>query len=55
MGVLIEQFDVSVRNAQILQFVAAVAAGTIAGGSIGNHLGRKLVIWVSILGGCLSP
>lgn len=49
---LIEQFGVSVRNAQILQFVffAAVAAGTIAGGPIGDRLGRKPVIWVSILG-----
>lgn len=49
---LIEQFGVSVKNAQILQFVffAAVAAGTIAGGPIGDRLGRKPVIWVSILG-----
>ena len=31
-------------------FFAAVAAGTIAGGPIGDRLGRKLVIWVSILG-----
>ena len=49
---LMEQFSVSTRNAQILQFVffAAVAAGTIAGGPIGDRLGRRPVIWVSILG-----
>lgn len=49
---LIDHFGVSTRNAQLLQFVffAAVAAGTIAGGPIGDRLGRKLVIWVSILG-----
>lgn len=49
---LIERFQVSTKDAQILQFVffAAVAAGTIAGGPIGDRLGRKVVIWVSILG-----
>jgi len=49
---LIEQFQLSIKDAQILQFVffAAVAAGTIAGGPIGDRLGRKVVIWVSILG-----
>ena len=49
---LMERFAVSTRSAQILQFVflAAVAAGTIAGGPIGDRLGRKVVIWVSILG-----
>lgn len=49
---LMERFEVSTKTAQILQFVffAAVAAGTIAGGPIGDKLGRKLVIWVSILG-----
>lgn len=49
---LIDHFGVSTQNAQILQFVffAAVAAGTVAGGPVGDRLGRKLVIWVSILG-----
>lgn len=49
---LMEQFGVSIRSAQILQFVffAAVAAGTIAGGPVGDRFGRKIVIWVSILG-----
>jgi MFS transporter, FSR family, fosmidomycin resistance protein len=47
-----EKFGLSTREAQIFQFVffAAVAAGTIAGGPIGDRLGRKPVIWVSILG-----
>ena len=31
-------------------FLGAVAAGTIVGGSLGDRFGRKLVIWVSILG-----
>jgi MFS transporter, FSR family, fosmidomycin resistance protein len=49
---LIEKFHVSVRTAQIQLFVflAAVAVGTILGGPIGDRIGRKLVIWVSILG-----
>jgi len=49
---LMDQFGLSTRNAQVCQFVffAAVAAGTVAGGPIGDRLGRKPVIWVSILG-----
>jgi len=49
---LIEKFHLSVRTAQIQLFVflAAVAVGTILGGPIGDRIGRKLVIWVSILG-----
>jgi FSR family fosmidomycin resistance protein-like MFS transporter len=49
---LIEKFHLSVRTAQIQLFVflAAVAVGTIVGGPIGDRVGRKLVIWVSILG-----
>ncbi len=31
-------------------FLAAVAAGTIIGGPLGDRFGRKLVIWISILG-----
>ncbi|MBS0431903.1 MAG: MFS transporter, partial [Proteobacteria bacterium] len=31
-------------------FLAAVAAGTLIGGPIGDRIGRKTVIWVSILG-----
>jgi MFS transporter, FSR family, fosmidomycin resistance protein len=49
---LIERFQVSVSTAQILLFVflGAVAVGTFAGGPIGDRVGRKYVIWFSILG-----
>jgi FSR family fosmidomycin resistance protein-like MFS transporter len=49
---LIDQFDVSVRNAQIHLFVflGSVALGTLLGGSLGDRFGRKAVIWASILG-----
>jgi FSR family fosmidomycin resistance protein-like MFS transporter len=49
---LIHKFGVSVQNAQIhlFLFLAAVAAGTFAGGPIGDRIGRKYVIWGSILG-----
>nr|WP_307732917.1 MFS transporter [Massilia agri] len=49
---LIEKFDVSVEAAQgyLFLFLAAVAAGTFAGGPIGDRIGRKRVIWFSILG-----
>jgi FSR family fosmidomycin resistance protein-like MFS transporter len=49
---LIEKFRVPVGTAQLYLFVflAAVAAGTFAGGPIGDRIGRKRVIWVSILG-----
>jgi FSR family fosmidomycin resistance protein-like MFS transporter len=49
---LIDKFHLSVQAAQIHLFVflASVAAGTIVGGPIGDRVGRKYVIWVSILG-----
>lgn len=49
---LISRFHVSVRTAQIYLFVflGAVAAGTIIGGPVGDRMGRKPVIWCSILG-----
>ncbi|TDG09670.1 MFS transporter [Paraburkholderia guartelaensis] len=49
---LIDRFHLSVQAAQIHLFVflAAVAAGTIIGGPVGDRIGRKYVIWVSILG-----
>lgn len=52
MFYLIDAFGVSVRNAQIYLFVflAAVAFGTVAGGTLGDRFGRKVVIWFSILG-----
>jgi FSR family fosmidomycin resistance protein-like MFS transporter len=49
---LIHKFGLSVQSAQIHLFVflGAVAAGTFAGGPIGDRFGRKPVIWFSILG-----
>jgi MFS transporter, FSR family, fosmidomycin resistance protein len=49
---LINKFHVSVQSAQIHLFVflGAVAAGTIIGGPVGDRVGRKAVIWGSILG-----
>jgi FSR family fosmidomycin resistance protein-like MFS transporter len=49
---LISRFGVSVQSAQLHLFVflGAVAIGTIAGGPIGDRVGRKRVIWASILG-----
>jgi FSR family fosmidomycin resistance protein-like MFS transporter len=49
---LIDRFHVSIQNAQVhlFLFLGAVAAGTFAGGPIGDRLGRKYVIWCSILG-----
>ncbi len=49
---LIERFQVTTRSAQLHLFVFlfAVAAGTILGGPIGDRIGRKRVIWASILG-----
>ena len=49
---LITKFHVSVRTAQLdlFVFLAAVAAGTILGGPIGDKFGVRYVIWFSILG-----
>ncbi len=49
---LIHRFHLSVRDAQLHLFVflAAVAAGTVVGGPLGDRIGRKAVIWTSILG-----
>jgi MFS transporter, FSR family, fosmidomycin resistance protein len=49
---LIGKFHLSLGTAQIHLFVflAAVALGTFVGGPVGDRIGRKYVIWVSILG-----
>lgn len=49
---LIERFGISIGDAQICLFVflGAMAAGTIIGGPVGDRIGRKTVIWISIVG-----
>ena len=49
---LISRFHVSVASSQIHLFVlfGAIAAGTLIGGPVGDRIGRKYVIWCSILG-----
>jgi FSR family fosmidomycin resistance protein-like MFS transporter len=49
---LINKFQLSVQSAQVHLFVflGAVAVGTLIGGPVGDRIGRKRVIWVSILG-----
>ena len=48
----IETFGVSVQTSQLLLFLflGAFAVGVLAGGPIGDRMGRKRVIWFSILG-----
>lgn len=49
---LIDRFGVSIRTSQLFLFVFlfSVALGTIVGGPVGDKIGRKRVIWFSILG-----
>ena len=49
---LIEKFGVSVQQSQFYLFIflVATAAGTLVGGPVGDKVGRKYVIWASILG-----
>lgn len=49
---LIDKFHVSVQQSQMYLFIflAAVAAGTMIGGPLGDRFGRKYIIWISILG-----
>ena len=52
MFYLIARFHVGVRSSQLhlFAFLGSVAAGTLIGGPIGDRIGRKTVIWCSILG-----
>lgn len=49
---LIDKFGVTVSQSQIMLFVFVVstAVGTLVGGPVGDRYGRKMVIWLSILG-----
>ncbi len=49
---LMHRFGLTTQSAQVCQFVffAAVATGTVIGGPVGDRIGRKKVIWASILG-----
>ena len=49
---LISKFHVSVQSSQLhlFAFLAAIAAGTLIGGPVGDRVGRKSVIWCSIFG-----
>ena len=49
---LMDKFAFSVQDAQysLFAFLAASAAGTVIGGPLGDRIGRKYVIWGSILG-----
>ncbi len=49
---LIHEYGISTEQAQyhLFYFLFSVAAGTLLGGPLGDRIGRKRVIWVSILG-----
>ncbi|MWB96443.1 MFS transporter [Flavobacterium sp. GA093] len=49
---LISKFGLTVQDSQfyLFLFMASVAAGTLIGGPLGDHFGRKYIIWFSILG-----
>jgi FSR family fosmidomycin resistance protein-like MFS transporter len=49
---LMQHFHLPQRESQLdlFLFLAALAVGTVAGGPLGDRIGRKKVIWLSILG-----
>ena len=49
---LMQKFAITVQDAQLrlFLFLGAVAVGTLVGGPVGDRIGRKSVIWLSILG-----
>jgi MFS transporter, FSR family, fosmidomycin resistance protein len=49
---VIERFGLSIGSAQIhlFLFLGAIAVGTLIGGPIGDRIGRKPILWISILG-----
>jgi MFS transporter, FSR family, fosmidomycin resistance protein len=50
---LIDKFNASIPTAQIMLFIylGAGALGVLIGGPLGDRIGRRRIIWVSILGG----
>jgi FSR family fosmidomycin resistance protein-like MFS transporter len=49
---IIDKFDLSIKEAQYHMFIylIAYAIGTILGGPLGDKIGRKYVIWLSVFG-----
>jgi FSR family fosmidomycin resistance protein-like MFS transporter len=49
---LIEKFNLTIQHSQVYLFIfqIATAIGTLVGGPLGDKIGRKYVIWLSILG-----
>ncbi|HBI83826.1 MFS transporter [Orrella sp. NBD-18] len=49
---LIERFDITVKAAQIQLFIfmSSIAVGTLLGGALTDRIGRRPMIWISILG-----
>jgi FSR family fosmidomycin resistance protein-like MFS transporter len=49
---LIQKFGLSIQQSQfyLFAFLFATAVGTLVGGPVGDRIGRKAVIWISILG-----
>lgn len=49
---LIDRFHVSVQTSQLLLFLFLIAqvAGALTGGYLGDRIGRRAIIWISILG-----
>lgn len=49
---LMSKFSLGIQESQyyLFIFLASVAAGTLIGGPLGDHFGRKYIIWFSILG-----
>jgi len=49
---LIDKFHISKPESQfyLFLFLGSVAAGTLLGGPLGDRFGRKIIIWISILG-----
>ena len=49
---LMQKFGISEHASQVylFYFLIAIAVGTLVGGLLGDYLGRKYIIWISVLG-----